>query len=148
MSSVGGRGGRGGLRPGVATSSGGRTVTRRTVRTVAGSGPATDTPWGVSLKPVPKRVVSEVTEETLKSKKVDPKVTLPKSKKTTGVKTIKSVQIKDPPSKAESLELQVCPRIMILHGFHFCFVQAVSSKPLDPQVCIVQRWICVNFWLF
>ena len=108
MSSVGGRGGTAGLRPGVATSSGGRTVTRRTVRTVAGSGPATDTPWGVSLKPVPKKVVTEVTEETLKSKKADPKVVhQPKLKKTTVVKTIKSVQIKDPPSKAESLELQV-----------------------------------------
>ena len=108
MSSVGGRGGTGGLRPGVATSSGGRSVTRRTVRTVAGSGPATDTPWGVSLKPVPRKVVTEVTEETIKTKKVDPKVAQPKSKKTTVVKTIKSVQIKDPPSKAESLELQVC----------------------------------------
>ena len=107
MSSVGGRGGTGGLRPGVATSSGGRTVTRRTVRTVAGSGPATDTPWGVSLKPVPRKVVTEVTEETVKSKKVDAKVAQPKSKKTTVVKTIKSVQIKDPPSKAEPLELQV-----------------------------------------
>ena len=107
MSSIGGRGGRGGFKPGVATSSGARSVTRRTVRTVAGSGPATDTPWGVSLKPVPRKVVTEVTEETIKSKKVDPKVAPPKSKKTTVVKTIKSVQIKDPPSKAESLEVQV-----------------------------------------
>ena len=86
----------------MANSSGGRVVTKRTVRTVAGSGPATATPWGVSLKPVPKKVV---TEETKTSKKADPKV----AKRTTGagVKTIKSVQIKDPPSKVQSLELQV-----------------------------------------
>ena len=101
MSSIGGRGGK----PGVANSSGGRVVTKRTVRTVAGSGPATATPWGVSLKPVPKKVVTEVTEETKTSKKSDPKV----AKRTSGagVKTIKSVQIKDPPSKVQSLELQV-----------------------------------------
>ena len=101
MSSIGERGGK----PGVANSSGGRVVTKRTVRTVAGSGPATATPWGVSLKPVPKKVVTEVTEETKTSKKADPKV----AKRTTGagVKTIKSVQIKDPPSKVQSLELQV-----------------------------------------
>ena len=83
-------------------SSGGRIMTRRTVRTVAGAGPSKDTPWGVSLKPVPRKVVTEVVTEQLD--KTDSK---PPKSKTTSARPVKSILIKKTAQKSEHVEMQV-----------------------------------------
>ena len=89
-------------RTGVATGTGAWKVTRKTVRTVAASGPSKDTPWGVSLKPVPRKVVTEeVTESAAKAEVKIPKYKGPP------FKDVKSVLTKKTVTKTDSLELQV-----------------------------------------
>ena len=88
---------------GSISGGGTRNVTRRTVRTVAASGPSKDTPWGVSLKPVPRRVV---TEEVIGEA---PKDEVKHKSKSVGLKSVKAVLAsKKKEQKRENVELQVC----------------------------------------
>jgi hypothetical protein len=102
--------------------------------TVAGRGPATATPWGVSLKPVPRKVVTE--EVSGEGAKTDSK---PLKSKPIDLKSVKSVLYKKENKKTEHVELQVSVRTFCLLGIHsysHLFSQNVSRKSSGHQVCV------------
>ena len=99
--------------------SGAKILTKKTVRTLAPKGHEKATPWGVTLKPVPRRTVSEETTKIEKSKssKAEETKNLTKleSSKTSKAKLNKPEKIKVNKSDTKLTQVSLLPYIALRH---------------------------------
>ena len=129
-------------------SSGAKVIKKRIVKTLAPRGHEKSTPWGVTLKPVPRKAVSEETVKTETEKKKVPKIESPKGSLPEKSKQNKSNFVKpDTVTRNETTITETVEIKVSLLSFHpfletlfaifikYIFPQTEEKKPTIEMVC-------------